>query len=86
MPNSSSSLLLGLEGIVVETVTLNDEHSPDRSCPHCRRVDRSMSAVRHSIVAVAGLGDDPAARYQGRSGPATDRVAEAEVVVYQHVL
>ena len=77
MPNSSGSLLLGLDGVVVESVTINDEHTRTvhvrtaaewiGRCPQC---DTRSSRSR-------GWVDDSAPRCQGRSGSATDRVAEA---------
>lgn len=55
-------------------------------CRHCRRMGQQMPAVRDPLVAVEGLGHDPPPRYQHRPGPPTTRMAETQMVVYQHIL
>ncbi len=45
-----------------------------------------MSAVSPAIIKVQGVGEQSAPRYEVRPGPAFNRVAEAEMDVYQYGL
>ena len=85
MPNSSGSLLLGLDGVVVESVTINDEHTRTvhvrtvaewiGRCPQCdTRSSRSRGAVTTRPRDV-------------KVGPDRPQIVwRTEVVVYQHLL
>ena len=83
MSNDSGSLLLGLDGVVADSVHIDDDRirtvlvltGPEwvGVCPQCRgQSSRSKGWV-----------STRASRHQDRPGPADDRVAQAEVVVHQ---
>lgn len=60
MSQSTGSLLLGLDGIVVESVTVGDDDGRTVHVGTAGEWVGTVPAVPYPIVAVAGLGDDPA--------------------------
>ena len=79
--DQGSSLLLGIEGLIVDRVLIDDAGRRVVHCSTDPELAGVVPGVPAAVLVTEGAGDDPSAGSADRTGPAGVVVAQTEVAL-----